>query len=219
MRQLGLVRAIGDALAGAHPPERIAGIMIDALIRHLEIDRVVVWGMSPTGGRLRALASARAVGDATGIALPTDLLREVAERAEPMHLADRAVFLQPLRVRGCTVGVIGAAARSHDAVPREVADAIALVAPSIARALENMALRTRAAADGDGGREARPDVAMDARRVLDYAVGDAERAFIERALLATRNNRTRAARLLGIARRTLLYKLKRYGITDVAAGG
>ncbi|HLK11237.1 MAG TPA: sigma 54-interacting transcriptional regulator [Candidatus Binatia bacterium] len=50
------------------------------------------------------------------------------------------------------------------------------------------------------------------RRVVPAAVDSAERAVIQRALVAAGQNRTRAARLLGIGRRTLLYKLKRYGL-------
>jgi DNA-binding NtrC family response regulator len=52
---------------------------------------------------------------------------------------------------------------------------------------------------------------LDYHRVLGAALGSAERALIERALAASGQNRTRAARLLGIGRRTLLYKLKRLG--------
>ncbi len=47
---------------------------------------------------------------------------------------------------------------------------------------------------------------------VQTALGGTERTLIERALVETGNNRTQAARLLGIGRRTLLYKLKRYGI-------
>jgi DNA-binding NtrC family response regulator len=48
---------------------------------------------------------------------------------------------------------------------------------------------------------------------VQTAVDGTERTLIERALAETNNNRTQAARLLGIGRRTLLYKLKRYGLT------
>jgi transcriptional regulator with PAS, ATPase and Fis domain len=50
------------------------------------------------------------------------------------------------------------------------------------------------------------------RRVVDVATEEAERQAIERTLDSVGRNRTRAAALLGIGRRTLLYKLKRYGI-------
>jgi DNA-binding NtrC family response regulator len=47
---------------------------------------------------------------------------------------------------------------------------------------------------------------------LRGAVSETERAAIVAALEATKGNRTRAAERLGIARRTLLYKLERLGI-------
>ncbi|MFN8543965.1 MAG: sigma 54-interacting transcriptional regulator [Candidatus Binatia bacterium] len=50
------------------------------------------------------------------------------------------------------------------------------------------------------------------RQLVEAAADGAERTLIERALAATDRNRTRAAKLLGIGRRTLLYKLKRYGL-------
>jgi DNA-binding NtrC family response regulator len=53
---------------------------------------------------------------------------------------------------------------------------------------------------------------LDYRQVVGTAVGHTERALLERALAAAGQNRTRAAQLLGIGRRTLLYKLKRYGL-------
>jgi len=47
---------------------------------------------------------------------------------------------------------------------------------------------------------------------LAEAVAAAERATLRRALEAARGNKTEAARLLGIAPRTLYYKLERYGM-------
>ena len=41
-----------------------------------------------------------------------------------------------------------------------------------------------------------------------------ERALIVETLAATSGNRTRAAEALGMSRRALLYKLKRYGLGD-----
>ena len=52
---------------------------------------------------------------------------------------------------------------------------------------------------------------------LRGAVSDTERAAILAALEATGGNRTHAAARLGIARRTLLYKLERLGITFPAS--
>ncbi|HXG31324.1 MAG TPA: sigma-54 dependent transcriptional regulator, partial [Thermodesulfobacteriota bacterium] len=46
---------------------------------------------------------------------------------------------------------------------------------------------------------------------LEEAWARLEKAYIEKALSQTGGNRTRAARLLGLSRRSLLYKLKRYG--------
>jgi transcriptional regulator with GAF, ATPase, and Fis domain len=53
---------------------------------------------------------------------------------------------------------------------------------------------------------------LDYRQVVGNTVELTERALLERALAAAGQNRTHAARLLGIGRRTLLYKLKRHGL-------
>ena len=45
---------------------------------------------------------------------------------------------------------------------------------------------------------------------LNEAKGRIEKAYIEDALEKTNGNRTKAAELLGISRRNLLYKLKEY---------
>jgi DNA-binding NtrC family response regulator len=52
----------------------------------------------------------------------------------------------------------------------------------------------------------------EAERVAPRTLADAEQEVIREALRANDGNRTHAARLLGIARSTLLEKLKRYGI-------
>ncbi|MCW5892910.1 MAG: sigma-54-dependent Fis family transcriptional regulator [bacterium] len=57
---------------------------------------------------------------------------------------------------------------------------------------------------------ASPGAEPEYRAAVRAAVDDTERGLIERALAECGQNRTRAARLLGIGRRTLLYKLKRY---------
>ncbi|MFD2168912.1 sigma 54-interacting transcriptional regulator [Tumebacillus lipolyticus] len=49
-------------------------------------------------------------------------------------------------------------------------------------------------------------------RALDDVVGEAERQHIERVLAKTKGNKTEAAKLLGIAVRSLYYKLDKYGI-------
>ena len=52
--------------------------------------------------------------------------------------------------------------------------------------------------------------------VSDLNLKDAERLIIEMALNRTNNNRTRAAKLLGISRKTLIEKLKLYKSIDSA---
>jgi two-component system NtrC family response regulator len=51
-------------------------------------------------------------------------------------------------------------------------------------------------------------------RPLDDAVEEVERAEIENALRQTKGNRTRAAALLKINRRSLLRRLKKYGMAS-----
>jgi two-component system response regulator AtoC len=53
---------------------------------------------------------------------------------------------------------------------------------------------------------------------LKRAVDAVEERFIRAALQKTRGNRTRAAELLEISHRALLYKLKDYGIDADAEG-
>lgn len=47
---------------------------------------------------------------------------------------------------------------------------------------------------------------------LDEVVGQAERGHLERVLQKTKGNKTEAAKLLGIAVRSLYYKLEKYGV-------
>jgi len=47
---------------------------------------------------------------------------------------------------------------------------------------------------------------------LDQAWQGLEKRYIDKALSNARGNRTKAARLLGLSRRALLYKLKQYGL-------
>ena len=54
-----------------------------------------------------------------------------------------------------------------------------------------------------------PDSRFDYKKVIAEAVEKAERSLIKRALECSNNNRSKAAKLLGIGRRTLLYKLER----------
>jgi transcriptional regulator with PAS, ATPase and Fis domain len=52
----------------------------------------------------------------------------------------------------------------------------------------------------------------DRPQAIRTQVADTERASIEAALLAESNNRTHAAKRLGISRRTLIYKMIKYGL-------
>jgi two-component system response regulator AtoC len=53
---------------------------------------------------------------------------------------------------------------------------------------------------------------------LKRAMHELEETFIRAALRRTRGNRTRAAELLEISHRALLYKIKDYGIDPDAEG-
>jgi len=64
----------------------------------------------------------------------------------------------------------------------------------------------------DAPESAAPEQGFALRQTVDAAADGAERELIERALEAAGRSRTRAAQLLGIGRRTLLYKIKRYGL-------
>ena len=55
-----------------------------------------------------------------------------------------------------------------------------------------------------------PDEQLSIKQALAELVPRIERELITRALKLTNNNRTRAARLLEISHRSLLYKLKEY---------
>jgi two-component system response regulator HydG len=95
--------------------------------------------------------------------------------------------------------------------------------PGNVRELENTIEQAVVLAQGETiglaelGEEAVLPPSFDYRRALAAARVGAERALLASALAATGDNRTHAARLLGIARRTLLYKLKRHGFTRPAS--
>lgn len=57
-----------------------------------------------------------------------------------------------------------------------------------------------------------PEDALTIPETTARIVHEVERELIRRALARTANNRTEAARLLGLSRRALLYKLKEYGL-------
>jgi DNA-binding NtrC family response regulator len=63
--------------------------------------------------------------------------------------------------------------------------------------------------------EVEPDVV---RLPVGTTVGEAEKALIQLTLQHTRNNKTRAAEILGISLKTLFNKLKEYGSAEAEAG-
>ena len=63
--------------------------------------------------------------------------------------------------------------------------------------------------------EVEPDVV---RLTVGTTVGEAEKALIQVTLQHTRNNKTRAAEILGISLKTLFNKLKEYGSAEAEAG-
>jgi two-component system response regulator AtoC len=71
--------------------------------------------------------------------------------------------------------------------------------------------REERAAEEEGGFSLEiPDERVSIKQTLAELVPEVEKELIRRALRETRNNRTRAARLLEISHRSLLYKLKAY---------
>ncbi|OGL28397.1 MAG: hypothetical protein A3G97_08055 [Candidatus Rokubacteria bacterium RIFCSPLOWO2_12_FULL_69_21] len=57
-----------------------------------------------------------------------------------------------------------------------------------------------------------PDAAVSLKETMARVIRDAEARLIRRALAQSGNNRTEAARILGISRRALLYKLQAYNL-------
>ena len=70
-----------------------------------------------------------------------------------------------------------------------------------------------------GSRPAQQVVEPDAVRLpVGTTVGEAEKALIQLTLQHTRNNKTRAAEILGISLKTLFNKLKEYGSAEAEVG-
>jgi DNA-binding NtrC family response regulator len=70
-----------------------------------------------------------------------------------------------------------------------------------------------------GARPVQPEVEPDVVRLpVGTTVGEAEKALIQVTLQHTRNNKTRAAEILGISLKTLFNKLKEYGSAEAEAG-
>jgi DNA-binding NtrC family response regulator len=96
---------------------------------------------------------------------------------------------------------------------RNLVDYLATTVPEDTITAEHVAARlderARAAAGGAAGAGALPDVGV---RPLAEASRDFERRSIEAALAATKGNKTRAAKLLGVPLRTFMEKVKRHGL-------
>src|SRR5579864_4809642 len=70
-----------------------------------------------------------------------------------------------------------------------------------------------------GSRPAQPIVEPDVVRLpVGTTVGEAEKALIQATLQHTKNNKTRAAEILGISLKTLFNKLKEYGAAEADPG-
>ena len=70
-----------------------------------------------------------------------------------------------------------------------------------------------------GARPVQQEMEPDAVRLpVGTTVGEAEKALIQLTLKHTRNNKTRAAEILGISLKTLFNKLKEYGAAEMEAG-
>jgi len=79
-----------------------------------------------------------------------------------------------------------------------------------------------AMASGEAAPQAQPIVQQDDSDAVKFPIGttveDAEKGLILRTLEHTRNNKTRAAEILGISLKTLHNKLKEYGAKEVGIG-
>ena len=147
------------------------------------------------------------------------------------RLAVLPVRIPPLRDRGEDIPQLAQffaarhAARYGRAIELlpDALDALGVRAwPGNVRELENVIERAIVLADGDkldaaavGGGDGRaPRTSRDASDLsINRATRALEEDLIRRALAATQGNRTNAAKLLEISARTLLYKLKEYGIS------
>lgn len=55
---------------------------------------------------------------------------------------------------------------------------------------------------------------IDIKKIGRKAVEEAEKAFIHETLQVTRWNRRKAARMMGVSYKALLYKIKRYSLSN-----
>ena len=194
--QEGEVRRVGD-----NAPRSVDVRLVAATARDLEAD--------VAEGRFRADLYYRV--NVVRIHLPA--LRERSEDIPELvrHFVDR--FNRRLGVH--VTGVSAAAMRALVEYPW----------PGNVRELENVVERAMVLTDGPQlGVEQLPTLAAPAQKTdasaspLDLSVKrrteELERALIKEALERTRNNRTRAAKLLDLSHRALLYKIRDYGLGD-----
>jgi len=162
-----------------------------------------------------------------------DLVTEVTEGRfrEDLyyHLSARPVHLPPLRARiaddvAALVAALAAelAAEIPDAPAAVNGDALGWLVqyswPGNVREMRSVLERALLAARGTaavGSAHLPPDLrpgVSEAERHLPRTLEQVQRTHIERTLRVHRQNRTRAARELGISRATLIKKIKEYGL-------
>lgn len=88
---------------------------------------------------------------------------------------------------------------------RNVVERLVVTSPGVVIGVESLPEEIRAQDPAAAAVEIRPGMTLE----------DAEKLLIAQTLKHATKNRAEAARLLGISRRALQYKLKRYGLTDV----
>ncbi len=111
--------------------------------------------------------------------------------------------------------------RIKDVTPHAMSELISYEWPGNVRELENVIERAMILSDSDlinkvdiGGYEIEGSIHLESllnELSFDEAKQRVEKAYIEKALSETDGNRTKAAKILGISRRSLLYKLKEQG--------
>jgi DNA-binding NtrC family response regulator len=151
-----------------------------------------------------------------------DLEQAVAEgtfREDLLHRLNRcSIRVPPLAERPADIPrlaqfLLDRAARNlgrrEIAITQEAMDGLlAYTWPGNVRELENLMERLAMLCDSEVTRKDLPFAAPAGKRPVTWQ--ELEREAIEDALLATRGNRTQAARRLGISLRTLQYRLKEY---------
>ncbi len=231
---------VKGAFTGAETPRR--GLIGQAHGGTLFLDDLTVMSPAMQGALLRVLSEgvvrplgsdeARAVDVrliAASTVSPAELRRQRILRDDLLYrLHGVALALPPLRERPEDIGLLFAhflAEAGPGSVPKVSAEAERFLLlhpwPGNVRELKNEAERLRALVEGEiqcedlsfvvPGRELE-GVGASTLHPLPEAVKQTEREAIERALALAEGNKSEAARLLGITRRSLYRRLKRYGM-------